>query len=149
MKWNKWMLCTTTPHSAVKTEPVCHAWQSLQASGGYLQKSLLSNTRCGRHPGPTAPQACEACRRGGCGKGGEAPSLLLKTFEFFYQFLNIFQHSKMQLFNSRCHHMWAIPCVHCNYHQTNQNGKTIKLNILPCTCIHMYFQPKYKSQITN
>ena len=120
-------------------------------SGGYLQKSnsLLLNSRCGQHPGPKALLACDACRRGGCGRGGGAPSRLSKTFEFLYQFITIFQHSKMQLFISRCHHMWAIPCVHCNYHQTNQDGKIIKLNILPCTCIHMYFQPKYKLQITN
>ena len=25
-----YLLCTTTPHGAVKTEPVCHAWQYLQ-----------------------------------------------------------------------------------------------------------------------
>ena len=101
-------------------------------------------------PGANGPASLQNSPHGeGAGRSGEAASRFSKTFEFLYQFLSIFQHSKMQLFNSRCHHMWAIPCVHCNYHQTNQDGKTMKLNILPCTCIHMYFQPKYKSQITN
>ena len=39
------------------------------------------------------------------GRGGGAPSRLSKTFEFLYQFLTIFQHSKMQLYISKCHNM--------------------------------------------
>ena len=42
---------------------------------------------------------------GPAGLRSRPPGRVSKTFEFLYQFLTIFQHSKMQLFISRFHHM--------------------------------------------